>query len=153
MSLHNKPARSCGHPSFPFCQYNWPLIHVALHSGHVLIIKSYARKNYPNFFSDFLGINPTFSDSVFLYCMCSLDPNSLGSPSPVHSSLVYEWSCRNEMLELHHVNVLDYHSIHRHVSCVVYLYHETALVCTPLTFAIFIHIIRTIEFLFVFSLI
>ena len=157
MSLHSKPARSCGHPSFPFCQYNWPLIHVALHSGHILIIKTYASKNYPNFFSDFLVISPTFSDSEFLHCMCSVDPNSLGSPSLVHSHVVFVLSCRNEMLELHHANELDYHNIHTHESYVVYLFHETALVCPPVSiFCLIIilkEIIRTIELLLMFSLI
>ena len=103
-----------------------------------------------------MGISPTFSDSVFLY-YTSLDPNSLDSPSPVHSCVAYVLSCRNEMLELHHVNEPDYRSIHRHESYVVYLYHETALVCTPVSILCLIiilkEIIRTIELLLMFSLI
>ena len=140
-------------------QWHFPPLYLGhFHFLHFFFfaIKTYARKNYPNFFSDFLGISPTFSDSVFLYCMFSLDPNSLDSPSPVHSCVAYVLSCRNGMLELHHANEPDYHSIHRHASYVVYLYHETALVCTPVSVLCFIilkEIIRTIELLLMFSLI
>ena len=141
-------------------QWHFPPLYLGhFHFLHFFFfaIKTYARKNYPNFFSDFLGISPTFSDSVFLYCMCSLDPNSLGSPSPVHSCVAYAMSYRNDILRLDPVYVQQQHNTHRHESYVVYLYHETASVCTPVSILCLIiilkEIIRTIELLLFLPLI